>query len=280
MAVLYLDRVGPCAAWRYAALDRLQARDRQRIYFANHTSHIDTVALWSALPPDLRAKTRTAAAADYWGSSALKRTIALQALNAVLIDRKRADPEADPLRPLYDVLEAGQSITFFRREREGRSAFPLLSSRVFTIWRSAFPTSSSFRSISTPASQHAEGDFLSGAADLHGALWRALPRLADEDKPPFSNARATPSLSSPNEPLPQALLAYWRGSLLIVASVIGRILRARVKDEKAAAVVDNLIARVRAWWWMVAVSAAAFLLGRNATIAMFASSRSSRCANF
>jgi len=35
-------------------------------------------------------------------------------------------------------------------------------------------------------------------------------------------------------------------ALLIVASVIGRILRARVKDEKAAAVVDNLIARVRA----------------------------------
>jgi phosphatidate cytidylyltransferase len=59
-------------------------------------------------------------------------------------------------------------------------------------------------------------------------------------------------------------------ALLIVASVIGCILRARVKDEKAAAVVDNLIARVRAWWWMVGVFAAAFLLGRNATIAMFA----------
>lgn len=84
--------------------------DRQRIYFANHTSHIDTVALWSALPPALRAKTRTAAAADYWGTGALKRTIALQALNAVLIDRKRTDPQADPLQPLYDVLEAGQSI--------------------------------------------------------------------------------------------------------------------------------------------------------------------------
>ncbi|MGO9048476.1 MAG: phosphatidate cytidylyltransferase [Xanthobacteraceae bacterium] len=59
-------------------------------------------------------------------------------------------------------------------------------------------------------------------------------------------------------------------ALLLVASVIGRILRARVKDEKAAAVVDNLNARVRAWWWMVAVFAAAFLLGRNVTIAMFA----------
>ena len=87
--------------------------DRQRIYFANHTSHVDTVAIWSALPPELRVKTRTAAAADYWGTSALKRTIALQALNAVLIDRKRADAQADPLRPLYDVLDAGQSIIIF-----------------------------------------------------------------------------------------------------------------------------------------------------------------------
>jgi 1-acyl-sn-glycerol-3-phosphate acyltransferase len=86
---------------------------RQRIYFANHTSHIDTVAIWSALTPDLRAKTRTAAAADYWGSSALKRTIALKALNAVLIDRKRTDPQADPLSPLHEVLDAGQSVIIF-----------------------------------------------------------------------------------------------------------------------------------------------------------------------
>ena len=59
-------------------------------------------------------------------------------------------------------------------------------------------------------------------------------------------------------------------ALLIVASLIGRILRLRVKDESGAAVVDNLIARVNAWWSMVAIFAAAFLLGRNATIAMFA----------
>jgi 1-acyl-sn-glycerol-3-phosphate acyltransferase len=85
----------------------------QRIYFANHTSHIDTVALWSALPPDLRAKTRPVAAADYWGGSALKRYIALNGLNAVLIDRNRADPNADPLQPLYDVLERGDSLIIF-----------------------------------------------------------------------------------------------------------------------------------------------------------------------
>jgi 1-acyl-sn-glycerol-3-phosphate acyltransferase len=95
----------------------------QRIYFANHSSHIDTVALWSALPPDLRARTRPAAAADYWGSSAIRRTIALDGLNAVLIDRKRADPQSDPLRPLYEALERGESIIIFP---EGtRTAQPL-----------------------------------------------------------------------------------------------------------------------------------------------------------
>ncbi|MGO9758490.1 MAG: phosphatidate cytidylyltransferase [Roseiarcus sp.] len=59
-------------------------------------------------------------------------------------------------------------------------------------------------------------------------------------------------------------------ALLVVASLIGRILRLRVEGEAGAAVIDNLNARVRAWWWMVAMFAAAFLLGRNPTIAMFA----------
>jgi 1-acyl-sn-glycerol-3-phosphate acyltransferase len=95
----------------------------QRIYFANHSSHVDTVALWSALPPDLRARTRTAAAADYWGTSPIRRAIALDGLNAVLIDRKRSDPQADPLRPLYETLERGESIIIFP---EGtRTAQPL-----------------------------------------------------------------------------------------------------------------------------------------------------------
>jgi 1-acyl-sn-glycerol-3-phosphate acyltransferase len=85
----------------------------QRIYFANHTSHIDTVALWSALPPALRARTQPVAAADYWGGNALKRKIAIEGLNAVLIDRKRKNPDADPLQPLYEALALGNSLIIF-----------------------------------------------------------------------------------------------------------------------------------------------------------------------
>ncbi|HEY3643898.1 MAG TPA: lysophospholipid acyltransferase family protein [Gammaproteobacteria bacterium] len=100
--------VGATARWVGSQPDT-----RQRIYFANHTSHIDTVALWTALPPQLRRRTRAAAAADYWGTSAFKRYIALRGLNAVLIDRKRSDPGADPLAPLYLALERGDSLIIF-----------------------------------------------------------------------------------------------------------------------------------------------------------------------
>ena len=35
---------------------------RQRIYFANHSSHLDTIILWAAMPPDLRRGVRPVAA--------------------------------------------------------------------------------------------------------------------------------------------------------------------------------------------------------------------------
>jgi len=87
--------------------------DAQRIYFANHSSHIDTVALWSALPPELRARTHPVAAADYWGKGRFKRYVALKALNAVLINRNRASPDDNPLSPLFETLDRGDSLIIF-----------------------------------------------------------------------------------------------------------------------------------------------------------------------
>lgn len=85
---------------------------RQRVYFANHTSHVDTVALWAALPPPLRARTRPVAARDYWGQGP-RNVLARRAFNAVLIERDRDKVEGDPLQPLYDALDAGDSLIIF-----------------------------------------------------------------------------------------------------------------------------------------------------------------------
>ncbi|QQR74479.1 MAG: 1-acyl-sn-glycerol-3-phosphate acyltransferase [Holophagales bacterium] len=58
----------------------------QRLYVANHTSHLDAVVLWSALPRELRARTRPIAAADYW-SRGLRRYLATRVFDAILIPR-------------------------------------------------------------------------------------------------------------------------------------------------------------------------------------------------
>jgi len=55
-------------------------------------------------------------------------------------------------------------------------------------------------------------------------------------------------------------------ALLVVASAIGQTLT-RVKP---GSVVDNLNARINAWWVMVAVLCACFLLGKVATLVLFA----------
>jgi len=78
----------------------------QRVYFANHTSHLDAVVLWSCLPKELRLLTRPVAAQDYWGGSRLRRFLA-KSFHAILIDRKQIKVHQSPvelmLREIGDV---------------------------------------------------------------------------------------------------------------------------------------------------------------------------------
>ena len=111
----------------------------QRIYFANHQSHLDWVLIWAALPHELRVRTRPIAARDYWTSSPFKQWLTTEVFNAVYVNRSRAkaaaapllpgaagDPEAamsgqaadvveeqDPLEPLQDALQRGDSLVIF-----------------------------------------------------------------------------------------------------------------------------------------------------------------------
>lgn len=94
----------------------------QRIYFANHCSHLDSVALWAALPPALRKTTRAVAARDYWGGSALKRWVAGRGLNALLIDRQVGGQDA--LEPLLAALREGHSLILFPEGTRGNSRLP------------------------------------------------------------------------------------------------------------------------------------------------------------
>jgi 1-acyl-sn-glycerol-3-phosphate acyltransferase len=62
---------------------------RQAVYFANHSSHLDFVVLWSSLPAEVRALTRPVAAQDYWNAG-LRRALAVNVFRAVLVARHGA----------------------------------------------------------------------------------------------------------------------------------------------------------------------------------------------
>jgi 1-acyl-sn-glycerol-3-phosphate acyltransferase len=115
LALLGLVRllVGAYADWQGSAPIR-----RQRVYYANHTSHFDTLVVVASLPEDLRAETHPVAALDYWGASDLRRLIAVECLNAVLIDRSGQGP-ADPLDPAMELLARGHSLIIFPEGTRG-----------------------------------------------------------------------------------------------------------------------------------------------------------------
>jgi 1-acyl-sn-glycerol-3-phosphate acyltransferase len=96
---------------------------RQRIYFANHTSHMDTLAILAALPPKARANVKPVAAADYWGKNRFLSYLSQKGLNAVLIERK-SEPGQNVLQPIMDVLAAGHSIIFFPEGTRSDQALP------------------------------------------------------------------------------------------------------------------------------------------------------------
>ena len=85
----------------------------QRLYYANHSSHGDFVLLWASLPPELRRSTRPVAGADYWQRDGVRRYLIDKVFNGVLIDRERATPEANPLQPMLDALDQGDSLILF-----------------------------------------------------------------------------------------------------------------------------------------------------------------------
>jgi 1-acyl-sn-glycerol-3-phosphate acyltransferase len=85
----------------------------QRVYFANHTSNLDFLVLWSVLPVNARLKTRPVAASDYWRGGRLRLWLADRVFRGVLIERKKVTRSNNPMDQLIGVLEGGESLIIF-----------------------------------------------------------------------------------------------------------------------------------------------------------------------
>ncbi|HEU0120671.1 MAG TPA: lysophospholipid acyltransferase family protein [Bryobacteraceae bacterium] len=93
---------------------------RQRVYCVNHSSHLDFLLLWTALPAAMRRVTRPVAAADYWNSGLVRRYVIHDVFRGVLVDR--GGKSAQPLEPAVAALAAGDSLIFFPEGTRGPGA--------------------------------------------------------------------------------------------------------------------------------------------------------------
>jgi 1-acyl-sn-glycerol-3-phosphate acyltransferase len=84
----------------------------QRVYFANHTSHLDVILVWSALPTRVRRLTRPVAAKDYWIRGAVRRYLA-KTFNAMLIDRTEIKVHQSPVDLMLREVGRTHSIIMF-----------------------------------------------------------------------------------------------------------------------------------------------------------------------
>ena len=90
----------------------------QVIFIANHTSHLDFILLWAALPSRVRRKSRPVAAKDYWEAGPIRRFLAGKIFRAVLLDRK-GGAGRHVLDPLLEAIQAGDSLILFPEGTRG-----------------------------------------------------------------------------------------------------------------------------------------------------------------
>ena len=87
---------------------------------ANHNSHLDAAILLSLFPFHRLPRAHPVAAADYFGTSWFRRTMAMTLMNAIPIDRTPA-PGKDALAPMVNALNAGESLIFFPEGSQGEA---------------------------------------------------------------------------------------------------------------------------------------------------------------
>lgn len=190
--------VGGHARWQ-----GVQPTLRSRLYFANHSSHLDTLLIWAALPAAVRAVTHPVAGADYWGRSALRRRIAVRALNAILVDRSgQREAGSDPLEPLRRALTVGDSLILFPEGTRSEAWLPAAFKSGLYWLAQEFPQAELVPVyVESPARAFPKGALLPVPISCRVHFGAPLQRLADESRQAFlDRARNAVIALAPPEP--------------------------------------------------------------------------------
>lgn len=94
--------------------------ESQRVYVANHSSHLDFIVLWAALPASLRRITRPVAAKDYWNKSAFRRYLAIEVYRAILIERENISSSNNPIELISEEMGDRFSVILFPEGTRGK----------------------------------------------------------------------------------------------------------------------------------------------------------------
>lgn len=100
--------------------------DKPLVFYANHSSHLDGVMVWTSLATAWRARTHIVAARDYWAASWSRRYVGNRVFPLLLIDRAAPTDEqaaqaqrAAIQQQLADVLGRGRSLILFPEGTRG-----------------------------------------------------------------------------------------------------------------------------------------------------------------
>jgi len=97
---------------RVLGREHLPARE-PFLLVANHSSHLDTVALLDLFPLRRLGRIRPVAAADYFERNAVVSWLSHTFMNILPIARKRFTKEENPVARMGEALAAGQSLVVF-----------------------------------------------------------------------------------------------------------------------------------------------------------------------
>ena len=102
----------------------------QRVYFSNHTSHLDGMVIWSSLPKEVRNVTRFVIAKDYWDKGGIRRYLSKDVFNSILIDRKEIKIHQSPIDIMLKEIGETYSVILFpegqRSEKFDRDGHPVM----------------------------------------------------------------------------------------------------------------------------------------------------------